>query len=485
MVKLAGGYLRSSIAIEVNRLASTAVLPDDVLLLVFEECLQNNRTTPSNQLKRMKALVCLSHVSAEWRSMMLSARKLWASIELCSPSTDMVNAFLDRSLGCMLEVYWSIWDVNALEDDTLPREYVRNLDQASKHLNRWHRIHVNCEWVDHADFFLYHVRGLGAASLQHVEIYAKDTCDVDSTDLDVHTIPTTPALTSLELTGLLPVSFPNLSSLLTLTLRHSDHFDHILLLTLLVAATSLENLTVYGEPLSKNDLGHPVTMPYLRNLRIFIGDEETFDDGDVRMPDVSEASSLARSSNFIVAPELRNLVIHGVTPSKMSYFCNSLPIGSPRYPKLEYLELSTHMLAEDAARHLIRALPTVTHANFCGHSGEPYLNVLREDVDPQSNGESHSSKNHTLLWPQLRIITANSFHCTELGDTVYALVEGRAKCGFPLAELRVFNDLGKRPVYDISEDDGWAVLKQHTAIKVVERMAVELQYVRRVVFKPE
>jgi hypothetical protein len=329
----------------------------------------------------------------------LSAPLLWTHIELYSPP-DIVSTFLTRSQACTLEVHWDVTDINPVVGEDIPEVYVQSLNLAIGHVGRWQWLIVNCCFIGHVEYLLKRLHQSNAESLQHVQIFSTENDMVNNDGPHFPVTINAPALSSMDINGYLPVSFPSLTALTTLILRGLS--DCPPLLNLLCETKCLENLTIHGTFIVQEDDGLEVAviMHSLWNLRIFVGGGVYEFNSGHDLPDEDTVDYLTCLTSYIVAPNLESLMICHVRNFMFNHFCKSLSILLPFYLHLKNLELSSRKFDTEAVVRLILATPRITHANFEMYFIDEFLTLM--EYISRADGMSG------LLWPQLQVLTMNN-----------------------------------------------------------------------------
>ena len=404
-----------------NQLAPVSSLPNEVLLMIFEEY-------RSQSHHKMHSSVLLSHVCSRWRHLSMIVSFPWTTIvfdEEYHPA-EFYEAFLTRSKNSPLEIV--VWCVEGSFDDL---EWDEALDQLSPHIGRWKRVEIVVDEVCWVNAMLERIHQASAPLLQCINITCYDPSEADSdSHLASHT-DCTPALSTLILSH--NITFPSLRSFRTsTTLRLSYLADQVdfpsnhHFFELLRALTCLTTLSLRGELIqySESDRLPIIHLPTLLSLEI----SPKMDDGSCSQRPIPE-DYVSRICNSLFTPALESLVIHFTCPSVISHFSNTLQTQPSKYPRLKSFEITEGLSRDESTVRLIRALPSITHFTLVDGPADGILHALHVDalavpslkVDP--------------LWPHLCKITICELE--EEGHLLRELVLARLAIGFPIKNLQI------------------------------------------------
>jgi hypothetical protein len=448
-VRLSKRTVQAEIAELTNNTAPIACLPNELLIVIFEKLRPLART--SSQKRNFPLDLC--HVTRRWRSVVVGTSSLWTSIELSSESTDLLDAHLERSRGCQLEIIY-----DDVEEGPYNVRTRRNLDQVTPHIERVRQLRIFSESLESIHLILFRLSRSDALVLEHISIVCLDALDEGEVDLYNASHPgSAPSLTSLDLTGNIALAFlPSLNTVTTLKLRDlvtdiSPKYRR--LFEMLGALTNLTSLSLHGRVVHYGlaERLPKIEIASLLHLSISL-EEDPYDEEDESFfpPDY-----LACVCTALITPSLETLALHHTTQHMFSYFASSLPVQPCRYPALKTLEISDRVPADgsvinitQATIHLIQALPTITHLAFLNGCAADVVELLIDNT-------LELPATSTLYWPALEVVTIMEMDTLRAGNILRQFVSGRDTRASPLSKLRLRASRSGKYTFASLDDVKW------------------------------
>jgi hypothetical protein len=405
-----------------NQLAPVSSLPNEVLLMIFEEY-------RSQSHRKMHSSLLFSHVYRRWRHVSVAASFPWRTIVLDGEyhSAQLYDAFLERSKNSPLEI------VISCEDGSLDYlEYDESaLDQLSLHIGRWHKVEIVTDEVFWVNAMLERIYQAHAPLLQCINITCYDSSEVDP---DIHLVghtDCTPALSILTLSQ--NITFRSLRPFQTLkTLRLSVAIEDDIVPShyfseLLRPLTCLTTLSLRGEVIQYSQMNPlPVVhLPTLLSLEI-----SPKADGEHRLERSMPADYVSHICHSLSTPSLERLAVHFTSPRVISHFSNSLPTRPSKYPCLRSFEMAGPLIRGESTVHLMHALPNIAHFTLVDGPADGVLHVLHADASAAASPLKRSP-----LWPHLCKLVIGKLD--EEGHLLRELVLARLHIGFPINNLQI------------------------------------------------
>jgi hypothetical protein len=399
-------------------ISSISVLPDDLLLVIFQAVADDIYGT-DEQLRL--DCVALASVCHGWRSLVLGTSRFWTRLHMMTKFGVLAREHLERNVVRSADALVDIVIYVARPPDpwgqaawTLAFDGAKACLQILRECShRWKSLKIINEKDNHSGLFGFVLSELGlpyAPALNEVEIICHSSGWITSLDESFRFLLTkyTPSLKMLKLEGcdsnILPEQF-DASSLKHVSLNFLRQFSHTpasnsldVFRSFLSSARNLVSLEVHRrvffvEHAKTNNELDPIVLPALRTLRIMMGGEKP--------------AYLSSILGNIAAPNLHHLAVHGysLTWEQGSLIDFSSPAffllqdEAPKFPTVCKLTMKNVLQSihgpGNNMRSIFTALPHVTEV------------VLDQDVREIADSLVMESYNQKAppLWPCLRQLT--------------------------------------------------------------------------------
>lgn len=345
-------------------------LPNEVLAMIFEE---GHKLSPLLNRSGVRFEILVSHVTRHWRSIALSAPRLWSRIPISLlRSFDMTTCYLQRSRAAALDL------LIIMDDDS---ECAGHLCQTlcqllNPHARRWRRLWIHSNLGPCLDSLLDDLPR--AAPLLETFYVFLDTLEGITMNLKDRFlfVDGAPSLTSVGLNGiglfncLLPLA--TVTDLRLDCLALSIHCDYDQFRELMDNLPALARLIVRGEIVTKwPQTAAPINLPALRCLHICtaLGHHGQ----------VSGLLSLTR------APDLETLVVETNDDQAFARFFAHMHSLSPtqKFPLLRVLTLhrqTVNAVSLSTWLVLTDIFPSVTHLTLFHHDPRNLLRCLQDST---------------------------------------------------------------------------------------------------------
>lgn len=372
-IAVAVGRTRQHIASIKNRHTSISVLPNEILVSIFEMG-HNMHFIKSQETDEMLYSVRLSHVSSHWRKVSIQTPTLWTTWSTFPyRSMPFFQMLRQRAQFASLDIH--LCDLDSRKSRSHPARASGILDLALPFIQRWRSLSIVGSSHHSIHKVLDLLRDASAPCLEELSIRLNADVDEDDEDLsiigDVHDFrifndaghlsslqlwgislhscqPPLTALTHLNLTDGVPLSYPKFRRVLDEVSRSLIH--------LCFAANDI---------VSADFTLIPVKMQVLQSFHL-----------------ASWWSDHCHILEIILAPELshlsfENMTARGWNACQRFLECKARP---SRYPKLRSLHL--HNSYENG---ILAAFPTITDLDITGVANDHVLeDLLDSDRDRSS-----------------------------------------------------------------------------------------------------
>lgn len=371
-----------------NQLAPISSLPNEMLSAIFEA----GCTLPPSGSPERPFEILVSQISQRWRYIAINTPGLWTKITLkppCLPSSvDMATSYIQRSKVSALDIFVHI-DGEAYHTLTLG-DISTVCHIILPHADRWHRIHIDCNWRGGFRFFLDQLPA-EALRLQCIKIHCTFDDASGEDDMPRHIFNAgAPRLTCILLNGVrLQDCLPPLTAITHL--QFHDIYETIettRLHSLFSGLSALTHLVINADIYTEWTELESVKLPSLHSLHI-----RPNEDSDV----------IPGFLMVVAAPALQFLLLEALLPVEAVALAHNIP--DTKFPSLHSLTILRfeHNLDDSDVtppiwQMLIRAFPAVTHFTLSCNK----INTFCESLDERYSLESSDK---APLWPQLHTLT--------------------------------------------------------------------------------
>lgn len=402
--------LQSQHAKFLNSRTPVCSLPREILSWIFEltqaaeiaEAASDDCDIDDASVHILSFEVLISHVSSHFRSVALSTRKLWRSIDITLvQSIESIAAYISRSDGCGLLVRIKFDEEEPSEDE------LANFDVILPHSVRYHRlvVHIVNEAMDNP--IIRHFIGRDVPMLEHLSISVDEVQETTMADAGI--FRSAEKLSFVRLRGLAMSLFrPPLNVVTTLHLEQTlplpIHFTTFF--QILTASPFLANLSVYGDIVSAwSGTANQIDLPNLRSLRI------------------CGVSGMIYSGLLlgINAACLDSLVLKNAQEFDLENFWASPNVF--KFPQLHSLTFCDFEFSSHAYADVFRAFPTITKFTTYSSTTPVILLLLAQPTQVD------------IPWPDLHTLTF-LLHLDD-DDLITDVVRNREAVGRPLVRLRL------------------------------------------------
>ncbi|GLB37989.1 hypothetical protein LshimejAT787_0410400 [Lyophyllum shimeji] len=426
---------KSSCAKQVSKGSHIERLTYDVLGDIFE-LFSRTYSHNADSYGRTPPEMILSQVSSHWRNVAAQLSSLWTHVHIrANRPTGSVGAYLERSQPRPLRVTVDLRDM----DDDRVAQTLSLWPRIMEHAFRWRDLYIMAHAVEEVSDILGYLEHCAAPVLRSIYLKVDEDIDLDFFDHPraSHGIfrAGAPELMVVRLFGFplqLRNHWPPLADLTTLFIHNIlEVWDEDSFRGFIAAATSLENLSIYRDPILKSNTlpPTPIVIPTLRVLRL------EFD--VLRKPSESIWWSLS-------CPSLKMLQLVFAHPRDYFEFQNKLP-------KIESLVLEDCMVDVTLLQLLSFATPTVKHLSFviCPHL---ILEMFREE------GLAGVQK----FWPRLESVHfCDELEIIDIADILSPMDESASAPDVFVGDVGLFDQERRASqfMYFPHELPGWQSLK--------------------------
>lgn len=378
---------RAQLSQLVNEDAPVYRLPNELLTSIFLICAKTSTSVWPSEITRIHMSpgwlpfqVAASHVSHRWRHIVLGTPLLWNAVNMNRRMVSQLEAHLDRSGSCFLDI-----SLNFQDSDDLAI-YCQLL---AKHSRRWRRLSILTTFEEISEIREM-LREVQVPILEHLSlILGRPQLDSLSPRLPfTSVIPSIlascpPCLSFVRLAGqALGNIHPPTSSVTTLHLdgwsrRYMTHdqFKVILVGAPLLINLSLNQLYLH-HPRDPLAITKPTTLPSLRALRI-----------------CGPCSPVSRFLSLLDMPQLEAITLERVET-----------FDSPVMRTVRSLTLDYCVFSEQEITKLIDSFPSLSDINIDGSLPDFFFLLL-----PGPEGDTKQ-----LPWPELQTIAIRNLQSVDV-----------------------------------------------------------------------
>jgi hypothetical protein len=404
---------------------ATARLPPELLGAIFT--FGNMFEERSESFKKHFPLV-VSQVSARWRDVALHTSSLWKDIFIQGnlvTATELVDAYLERSRGCLLDIDLDL--DNCMTAEVWAERIECQLDRIVEHVGRWRHLAVHGTWRAPFLTFAGRLRNSYAPFLESIAI----CWNVPHDDADEHIILGINVFTS---------GCPRLSSLFL------SEVDFIFFQPPLASITSFTlGYSCDGYSVSFSAFGHALMhMPRLRQLYVDVNNVELPEDSvPIEIPSLisleiratfMDSSEVPDLLSCLGTPGIESLLLDEYMDENMPSLANffRLSHASRKYPSLRALELRNAHITTSRAAELFASIPFVVHISLT----DSIWDLQRGNNHAVLEALAANTIGGDVLWPNLRSITLTSVIEGDI-SMLRAVISHRIRKGRPPLSLTI------------------------------------------------
>jgi F-box-like len=377
-----------------NEHAAISKIPDEILAEIFHLCQDSWAEIRSRGFGLKSFEIVASQVSSIWREVALGTQLFWSTINLVicpqtrrwSRELQRLETYLVRSGGHYLDIFMRVVDSGSLSEFLYP---------VATHSFRWRRISFTLTHEQHINDVYRSLYLVEAPTLEHLSIIR-----TPSPVRHRHGSTLEPILTfgasslsfvRLSFTGALSI-VPPLGDVTTLHIDSptKDILTPERLQTLLGMVRRLVNLSLTGLRIVSTSEEAPISMPYLRSLRIR-----------------DNTTPYRHLLSLLMPDHLQSLSLHGLDTFRSRTVLSSvqsLTLESCRFPEVDLADIFrafpaiSSLSIDDCVPGVLHMLG-VKHLVQSGWSGTlPLQGVLLPDLKTLSIRRLHPFLTMTLAY---------------------------------------------------------------------------------------